>query len=185
MHAAARVFEKHGYVNADVAMITQEAGKARGTFYIYFPSKPDVLRAMIDEFSSDLQGSGLDRSEHEPREMPTVLTALWNNYRNHASTFRSLAEAAAVDDEFAAIYRQLRELARRDFLSMMRRARGGLFKEARDIEMAAVAMETMVCNLMYDWLAVPNPQRARGAAEERAFNVMVSIMAAVMGSPKS
>src|ERR1700676_636071 len=107
MHAAARVFKKHGYLNADVAMITEEAGKARGTFYIYFPSKPDVLRAMIDEFSSDLHGSGLDRSEHEPQEMPTVLTVLWNNYRNHASTFRSLAEAAAVDDGFAGIYRQL------------------------------------------------------------------------------
>ncbi|MDP8985640.1 MAG: TetR/AcrR family transcriptional regulator [Pseudomonadota bacterium] len=181
MHAAARVFEEHGYVNADVAMITDEAGKARGTFYIYFPSKPDVLRAMIDEFSSDLHGSGLDRSEHEAREMPTVLTVLWNNYRNHASTFRALAQAAAVDDGFADIYRRLRQLARRDFLSMMRRSRGGLFEDARDIEMAAAAMETMVCNLMYDWLAAPNSRRSGGAAQERAFNVMVSIMAAVMG----
>lgn len=43
--AAAKVVGEHGYANATVKRITNEAGIAEGTFYLYFPSR----QALFDE----------------------------------------------------------------------------------------------------------------------------------------
>ena len=41
--AARSVFEEKGYETATVSDIVQRAGVAQGTFYLYFPSKKDVV----------------------------------------------------------------------------------------------------------------------------------------------
>src|SRR4030095_1633896 len=45
-HAARRVFERDGYVDANVDGIVAEAGVSRGSFYTYFPSKREVFREL-------------------------------------------------------------------------------------------------------------------------------------------
>jgi AcrR family transcriptional regulator len=52
--AATRVFARGGYHDTDVTAIVAEAGVARGTFYLYFPTKRDVFLAIIDQYL-DLQ----------------------------------------------------------------------------------------------------------------------------------
>ncbi|WP_315830966.1 TetR/AcrR family transcriptional regulator [Bradyrhizobium prioriisuperbiae] len=53
MTAAQQLFLEHGVANTTVEQITTRAGVAKGTFYLYFPSKEDVLIALGERFAHD------------------------------------------------------------------------------------------------------------------------------------
>ncbi len=48
VEAAERLFREVGYAKCSVEMIIREIGVAKGTFYYYFKSKPDILQAIVD-----------------------------------------------------------------------------------------------------------------------------------------
>jgi AcrR family transcriptional regulator len=50
IEAATRVFAARGYAAVDVAAIVAEAGVARGTFYLYFQAKRDMLIAITEHY---------------------------------------------------------------------------------------------------------------------------------------
>jgi len=52
LEAAEHVFGELGYYDASIVKITEEAGVAQGTFYLYFASKKDIF----DELVRDLNG---------------------------------------------------------------------------------------------------------------------------------
>jgi len=55
IEAAKRVFSERGYYNAQISHIIDEAGVARGTFYLYFKSKKDILRELLKEVVEELR----------------------------------------------------------------------------------------------------------------------------------
>jgi AcrR family transcriptional regulator len=54
MNAAERLFLKHGVEPTTIEQITVGAGVAKGTFYLYFSSKEDVLAALRERFGQKL-----------------------------------------------------------------------------------------------------------------------------------
>jgi AcrR family transcriptional regulator len=54
MDAAQRLFLEHGVASTTIEQITTTAGVAKGTFYLYFPSKEHVLAALGERFSQQL-----------------------------------------------------------------------------------------------------------------------------------
>ena len=50
LNAAKIVFARKGFHATNVSNIVQEAGIARGTFYLYFTGKRAVFEALLDEF---------------------------------------------------------------------------------------------------------------------------------------
>ena len=55
MNAAQRLFLKHGVGPTTIEQITTGAAVAKGTFYLYFSSKEDVLAALRGRFGQELQ----------------------------------------------------------------------------------------------------------------------------------
>jgi len=53
MDAAERLFLKHGAAATTIEQITARAKVAKGTFYLYFSSKEDVLAALEDRFAGE------------------------------------------------------------------------------------------------------------------------------------
>ncbi len=51
MDAAQRLFLKHGMAATTIEQITSGAKVAKGTFYLYFSSKEDILAALGDRFA--------------------------------------------------------------------------------------------------------------------------------------
>jgi AcrR family transcriptional regulator len=51
MNAAQRLFTEHGVASTTVDQITAHANVAKGTFYLYFSSKEDVVDALGDRFA--------------------------------------------------------------------------------------------------------------------------------------
>jgi len=49
MAAAQQRFEKQGYTKTAIESIIQDVGIAKGTFYYYFRSKQDILRAIVED----------------------------------------------------------------------------------------------------------------------------------------
>jgi AcrR family transcriptional regulator len=54
MNAAERLFLSDGVGATTIEQITSRAGVAKGTFYLYFSSKEDVLAALADRFATQL-----------------------------------------------------------------------------------------------------------------------------------
>lgn len=54
VETADRLFRQHGYAKCSVEMIIREIGIAKGTFYYYFKSKPDILEAIVDKTLSQI-----------------------------------------------------------------------------------------------------------------------------------
>ncbi len=68
LQAAAAEFTREGYVGANINHISTAAGFAKGTIYNYFPSKRDLMLALID----DIAAAHVDfiRQQVEPEEEP-------------------------------------------------------------------------------------------------------------------
>ena len=104
--AASKVVGAVGYADATLARITEEAGIAQGTFYLYFENRqtlfdqllPHARREMLDLVRSRVSGSA-DFFEVEERGMRAFLEYLKMN----AGFFRILNEAETVAPE---AYRQ-------------------------------------------------------------------------------
>lgn len=78
--AASRVFARTGVSGASVAEIVREAGVAQGTFYLYFPSKNDVVLAVVERVADQMMaaiGSALERPEESaPDQLRALCAAL-------------------------------------------------------------------------------------------------------------
>jgi AcrR family transcriptional regulator len=55
--AARKVFSLKGYHASSVADILDEASIARGTFYLYFPSKRAIFEALLEEMFAQITGA--------------------------------------------------------------------------------------------------------------------------------
>ncbi len=51
---ATRLFVDRGYERTSIERITTEAGVAKGTFYLYFESKQDLLAQIVERYGDDL-----------------------------------------------------------------------------------------------------------------------------------
>lgn len=112
LSAARTLFEQRGYVATTVREITKAAGRAHGTFYLYFDSKHDVFTAL-------LAGMG-ETITHHARELwsdvPT-LEAIWLGVRDffdvaadNRDLWQLLQEMAAVDEATLALRSRLRTM---------------------------------------------------------------------------
>src|SRR3954462_1610964 len=59
VHAALDVFVEKGFAAARMDEIARRAGVTKGTVYLYFPSKEDLFRAVVE----DLMGPNLETGE--------------------------------------------------------------------------------------------------------------------------
>src|SRR5215468_8522673 len=55
LDAAARLFAKHGYADADTQLLADELGVGKGTLYRYFPSKKALFLAAADRVMRQLR----------------------------------------------------------------------------------------------------------------------------------
>jgi AcrR family transcriptional regulator len=115
--AARKVCSVKGYHASSVADILAEAGIARGTFYLYFPSKRAIFEALLDEMVAQITGA-VRRVQTGPGCEPALDQMYHNVIRiievledNRELTIILLREAVGLDSDFdqklAAFYGRL------------------------------------------------------------------------------
>src|SRR5947209_6409204 len=86
LSAAEVAFGERGYEAASISEITQRAGVAQGTFYVYFADKRSLFVELVDELSVRLRRSLAD-AVRGLTERPAIeragLTAFFEFTRSH------------------------------------------------------------------------------------------------------
>jgi AcrR family transcriptional regulator len=114
LDAARRVFASRGFSEATVDEIASAAGIAKGTVYLYFPSKKDIYLAALMQGFTELQvrtREAMDAADGIRAKLRSfVATRLAYAEANrdfihiYHSEFGNLANATATDNEFQKLY---------------------------------------------------------------------------------
>lgn len=95
LEAAEQVFAEHGYHEASIVKITEHAGVALGTFYLYFDSKQTIFEALV-----------IDLNRRVRHSMSDAMTGAANRIEAERRGFEGFFRFTA---EHPALYRVVRE----------------------------------------------------------------------------
>lgn len=95
LEAAEKVFAELGYSEASIVRITEAAGVAQGTFYLYFSSKLEIFEELVEDLNR--------RVRHAMTEASAGAT---NRIESERAGFRGFFEFTAAHP---ALYRVVRE----------------------------------------------------------------------------
>ncbi|WP_433665398.1 TetR/AcrR family transcriptional regulator [Nocardia sp. CA-128927] len=116
--AALRLFAERGYLNTKIVDITTAAGRAAGSFYNHFAGKEELLQALLNDVAAagDVTAEGPDHNPDftDPAAIRFHIEGYWVAARQHWAVFRSIQQAALVNDEFARQAGQFAIQQRRD-----------------------------------------------------------------------
>jgi AcrR family transcriptional regulator len=114
--AARKVFSARGYHAASVSDILEEAKVARGTFYLYFPSKRAIFEDLLEQMFSQITGA-VRRIQTDAEQSPLeqMFGIAWGIIdglvTNRELTIILLREAVGLDADFdqklTAFYQRL------------------------------------------------------------------------------
>ena len=108
LQAAEVEFGERGYADASIASITQRAGVALGTFYVYFESKEEIFRALVS-YMGDLTRQWVSQRVAESPDRLTAerrgVEAFIDFVRSHRNLYRIVSMAQFVaEDAFREYY---------------------------------------------------------------------------------
>lgn len=144
--AALRAFCRRGYHGAQVQDILDEAGIARGTFYLHFDSKQDVFAELIDRMFRLLmevapEGGPADFATAEAWEsfLKRSYTGVFSTVRaNRQLAHLLLHEAVGIDKGFASKLDRYFDDWKRRIQEMLQDLRtAGLARPGLDLEVAS------------------------------------------------
>lgn len=98
-----------GYAHARIPEIARRAGVGYGTFYLYFHSKLDLARQIMEEVWHDVRRGALlqDSLVPWPLRIRAGVEHTVDEHGKHARTFRALWGAAGLAPELAATRERL------------------------------------------------------------------------------
>lgn len=144
--SARLVFERNGFLHTRVQDICQEADTSQGTFYVYFRSKEDVFREVVDSVEF-----GLLRFERPSGEISAFDRIQLANrhylefYRDNAAILRVITQVSTFDSDVLEMQlRREAELATAIEKRTRQDQADGLVSPAVDARYAAYALGGMV-----------------------------------------
>lgn len=84
LDAALSIFRARGFDAARMEQIAEMAELSIGTLYNYFPTKGDLLVAIVVLETADTLAAGVDVLENPPREVTDALMALAESWYSHS-----------------------------------------------------------------------------------------------------
>jgi AcrR family transcriptional regulator len=108
LQAAEVEFGKRGFAEASIASITQRAGVALGTFYVYFESKEEIFRALVSYMGDLTRQWIVERVADAPDRLSAErqgIEAFIEFVRSHRNLYRVVSMAQFVaEDAFRDYY---------------------------------------------------------------------------------
>ena len=176
LEAAIAAFEEKGYVDVTVDDIVQRAGTSRGTFYLYFQSKGETLRAILEQLRDQVRAAGLfdDFTNIEPTvdAFQHWFETYVDFYLEHRELWVAMHQALVIEHELDSIAQQSVD----QYIDIWRTV--GFLKNARpeDVRLAATMLYTLSDQFVYLWLTqgeqINRKKITRAAAQ--AFYVTIT-----------
>jgi AcrR family transcriptional regulator len=99
LDAAEQVFGEHGYHEASMVKITEAAGVAQGTFYLYFDSKKAVFDELVRDLNQRVRHAMREGSERGGTRLEAELLGFRAFFRftaEHPALYRIIRQAEFV-----------------------------------------------------------------------------------------
>lgn len=113
LDAAEAIFGEKGYDRASITEITQRAGVAQGTFYVYFPDKKDIFCQLVRELNDRLRDhvlAALDGLSDRMAIERARFDAFFSFVCAHRNLYKIVRQAEFVDEDlYRWYYRRLAE----------------------------------------------------------------------------
>jgi len=100
LEAAEQVFSEKGFMAASIADITQRAGAAQGTFYIYFESKEQLFREVVLELGRQIRFNAREATKEAKDWIEAQVIGLESYLRfvtRRRSIYRIIQQCSVVD----------------------------------------------------------------------------------------
>ncbi|MEL7648885.1 MAG: TetR/AcrR family transcriptional regulator [Sedimentibacter sp.] len=100
---AMRLVREHGYDRVTISQICKACGVAKGTFYIYFTSKKDILIKLTSRFNKELSQLFIyDENLDSVTLYQNAVTSYLNYVSKDGHAFTKSYMKAMIDEELAA-----------------------------------------------------------------------------------
>lgn len=139
--AAAKVVGAVGYKKASIARITQAAGLAQGTFYLYFDSRQDLFDQLLPELGKNI----LAHLSREVVAHPNILEAERQWFRSllvyfvrHPGFFTILNETESASKD--ALHEHVKNLIRAYSRTLQRYVRSGQIRGWTDSQLEIISI---------------------------------------------
>jgi AcrR family transcriptional regulator len=102
LDAAEQVFAELGYVDASIVKLTEAAGVAQGTFYLYFDSKKAVFDELVRDLNKRVRHAMKDGSSKGHTRVESELLGFQAYFRftaEHPALYRIIRQAEFVSPE--------------------------------------------------------------------------------------
>lgn len=117
--AARSVLVEHGYMRATVAQIARAAGRAHGTFYLYFDNKEDIYSRLLENMWTGLKEESRDiwRPDVPLKSVRVTVDRYVSAFEENVDLWRLLDEMSATNPRF----QEIRDDTRREFTRKIQR----------------------------------------------------------------
>jgi AcrR family transcriptional regulator len=143
--AAGKVFAEHGYKATTVGAITDAAGTAHGTFYLYFKNKDDALTQVLQAVIETIQrrpeiAEGASRAERTEVMVRSYIGVLGANPGLYRALLEGMLQSATIEQ----VWLDMREtFVQRIAAGLQRVEARGEMRPLTDDQQAARALVSM------------------------------------------
>jgi AcrR family transcriptional regulator len=159
LDAAERVFADVGYHDASIVKITEAAGVAQGTFYLYFESKKQVFDELVRDLNRRVRHAMKEASSRGATRLEAEVLGFAAYFRftaEHKALYRIIRQAEFVSPEMLRYhYERLAE----GYVEALREARDAGEVGAIDPKVTAWALMGMGELVGLRWLLMENRER--------------------------
>ncbi len=102
IEAAERVFAEFGYHDASIVKITEAAGVAQGTFYLYFTGKREIFDELVRDLNTRVRHAMKEASAQGRTRLEAELNGFRAYFRftaEHTALYRIIRQAEFVSPE--------------------------------------------------------------------------------------
>jgi AcrR family transcriptional regulator len=163
LEAAAEVIAQRGYEAANVEEIVRRATASKGAFYFHFPSKEEMVLALVDRLSARL----VEKVRRAIRDLPPSRRRLERAVEVLLETFARkrllgqlllvniVGHGRSMDRKFLPVRRRFHALIREELEAALR---AGILPEATPTELAARVWLGALHEVILNWLLADDPE---------------------------
>lgn len=154
LDSAAQVLRERGYPDMTIEGIVEAAGASRGTFYLYFPTKAEIIVRLMENgphpeskaLIAALPGAG-ELSEAGLRQWITQFVDI---YERHSYLQRAWVQAMATEARIVQLADDILRSDLEDFVAAVARL-SGQRKNNKQVRLQATAMWMQIERICYFW----------------------------------
>jgi len=169
------VFARHGYVNARMSDVADQADISMGGLYRYFKNKEDLFAQVIADVHEELyQASTAKEADFTSDPFAALVEAnrgYLGLYREQRHVMRAFIQAAHVEDRFRDFWWKMRNRHIERFVGALARVHGITEVAGIDAALAAESVACMVEQSAYVWYAQEELHGSRVDLDEAARTV--------------